>query len=195
MKRIWRYVSDLIHPFPLSKTNIQTPSNLNPPLRAEIYRQDGEALISIANKETQLYEYAVAEIDAEVDSESHGQWSIKSRRFPQVNDTLIPLGADPEEGLVRTISISARCTSESILLYLSGEAYTIADGWDNSSCGRPERRNSALSKWVSCLAIGERQDDWLGLDRVYGRRRNPSTNSKSKLLWVCGSHRSRRKAV
>ena len=68
----------------------------------EIYRRNGEELISIADEETQLYEYAVAEIDAEVDSESHGKWSTESCRFPQINDTLIPLGAIPEDPL-RTI--------------------------------------------------------------------------------------------
>jgi signal transduction histidine kinase len=169
MRRIWRYVSDLIQPFPLSKTNTQAPSNFDPGFRADINRRYREALIPIVDEETQIYDYATAEIDAEVDSEGRGKWSIKSRRFPQVNDVLIPIGTDREDPsepfeYLRDIRLKAY-----YFIYNAG----LIPPTMNMMILRMANRQGGVRLYRNgfrVLPYGEQQDDWLGLDKAYGRR-------------------------
>lgn len=169
MKRIWRYVADLIQPFSLAKTNTQTPSHSDPGFHADIYRRDGETLIPIADEATQIYEHAVAEIDAEVDSEGRGKWSIKSRRFPQIDETFIPIGTNPEDPsepfqYLQDVSLKAY-----YFIYQAGLIPSMMDGTIRRVAD--ERGGIRLYRnGFRVLPYGERRDDWLGLDKVYGRR-------------------------
>ena len=74
--RIYRYLSDLIQPFPLS--NRRDSDRTDPGFEIRLFQRIGNQRYRIADVESMVYDYALAEVDAKVDSEGNGQWSIKS---------------------------------------------------------------------------------------------------------------------
>lgn len=169
MRRIWRYVSDLIQPFPLSEKKKNASTYPDPGFRAAIYRQDGEDVVPVADEETQLFEYALAEIDADIDREGRGKWSIKSRLFPQINDDLIPIGVDPEDPsgpfeYLRSVRLKA--------YYFIYQAGLIPRMMDRPILRMARQRGGIrlYRNGFRVLPYGEERDDWLGLDKAYGSR-------------------------
>jgi len=169
MRRIWRYVSDLIQPFPLSKEKAAEGGGLDPGFLAEIYRQEAEELVPIADEETQIYEYAVADIDAEVDSEGRGKWSIESRLFPQINDNLIPIGADPDDPSMPFEHLQDVRLKAYYFIYQAG----LIPAMMSRTILRIADQHPGIKLYRNgfrVLPYGEKRDDWLELDKVSARR-------------------------
>lgn len=79
MRRVYRYVSDLVQPFPLSKES--ESSGIDPGFKVNIFRRGEKDYESIADEKQLVYENALAQIDAHVDESGHGSWSVKSSRL------------------------------------------------------------------------------------------------------------------
>lgn len=167
MRRVWRYVSDLLQPLPLSITT--DSADQDPGFRAEFYQvQDGE-LETVADEQTEIFKFAVAQIDGAVNSRGLGMWSIDSVRFPQINDHQIPIGADPDDPSVPFKYLQNVRLRAYYFIYQSGLLPTmmdklirsIADEWGGIRLYRNGFR---------VLPYGENQDDWLNLDKATSRR-------------------------
>lgn len=167
MRRIWRYVSDLLQPFPLSEDH--TWSRVDPGFSPTIYRPGGGGFQVVADEETEIYRFAVAEIDASVDSSGRGQWAIKSRLFPEVNNELIPIGTDPEDPsisfeLLRDVRLKAYYFIYQSKLMPPKTDSTIRRIADTRGGIRLYRNGFRV------LPYGEKRDDWLTLDIASARR-------------------------
>ena len=170
MRRIWRYVSDLIQPFPLSAGKIDSLRQ-DPGFRADVYRQEGGELFPVADEQTQIYEHAVAEIDGEVDSSGCGKCSIKSRLFPQIDNAPVPIGSDEENPSepkpfkhLQNVRLKA--------YYFIYQAGLMPRTMDNTIRRIADRRGGIhlYRNGFRVLPYGENRDDWLELDKVSGRR-------------------------
>jgi signal transduction histidine kinase len=99
IRRAYRYVSDLLQPFPLerkkritSKTELYTS---DPGFKASFYKeQDGE-LITVANDEQNILANAVARIAASVDSKGVAYINLSSDRYKARLDA-VPLRFEPK---------------------------------------------------------------------------------------------------
>jgi len=167
IRRIWRYVSDLLQPFPLSPK--ATPTDYDPGFRAEFYRSEGDDLKVVADEETEIFKHTVAEIDASVDSRGRGKWGIASRRFPEINDDQIPIGSDYNDPSVQFKHLRDIRLKAYYFIYQAGllppmmdrTIRRIANEWGGIRL---------YSNGFRVLPYGENQDDWLDLDKVSARR-------------------------
>lgn len=94
--RVYRYLADLIQPFPLSKQFKKSKSKSDPGFDTNLFRVSNGELTVVASVEEMVYKYAVAEIEGVVDRKGAGLWSIKSDRF-NINEEAIEIGADRED--------------------------------------------------------------------------------------------------
>lgn len=90
IKRVYRYIADLIQPFPLSK--VSKDSENDPGFEVKIFREEAGRREEVASVEKLVYEFALAEIEGVVDSNGEAIWSITSQRL-EINDTAEPFSA------------------------------------------------------------------------------------------------------
>jgi len=80
MRRVYRYVSELIQPFPLSKK--YPKSDMDPGFKVIFYRKCGSSdRYKVVDEETEIYDNALAEIDGYVDDTGYASYSLKSPRL------------------------------------------------------------------------------------------------------------------
>ncbi|SHL86772.1 sensor histidine kinase [Hymenobacter psychrotolerans] len=102
--RVYRYVSELQQPYPLhtgtelNKNEEQASNDIkaDPGFKTELIEKLGNSARTIANEETEIFSHALARIDAYVDANGNGFWSMKSDRLEiDIEDT--PIGPNVEE--------------------------------------------------------------------------------------------------
>ena len=175
MRRIWRYVSDLVQPFPVSEISAEEESKdgylPDPGFTPKVLRvtSSGE-LESVADEEEQIWEYETAYIEAGVNNEGNGWWVLESNRFPEVNENLVPIGADPEDPSVpfqylRNIRLEAHYFIYASELMPPMMMRTI-QGMSEDRGGIRLYRNG-FRVWP----YGSKGDDWLGLDKAKANRK------------------------
>ncbi|MBW4970790.1 ATP-binding protein [Croceibacter atlanticus] len=85
IKRAYRYISDLLQPFPLSERFEESEND--PGFKVEFYK-DKETVI---NEESVFYKNATAEIEGYVDKSGDGFYTLTSSHF-DVKDEIYPIG-------------------------------------------------------------------------------------------------------
>lgn len=91
LTRAYRYISDLLQPFPLSERFEESKDD--PGFKASFYKDN----VPVVNEENIFYQNATAEIEAYVDNGGDGFYSLKSSHF-DVEDELFPIGSNkPKE--------------------------------------------------------------------------------------------------
>jgi signal transduction histidine kinase len=86
IKRVFRYTSELLQPFPLSKNRKNEEENRTDLGFKSIYfRRDEEQVVSIIDEEEAIYKHALAEIEGYILDDGQGCWALKSSKlnFPQ----------------------------------------------------------------------------------------------------------------
>lgn len=169
IKRVHRYILDLIQPFYLSK--VYSMDGRDPGFKVNIFQADGNETTEVASEEKILYDYALAEINAKVDENGLGRWSIKSKQL-EVSEKNNPIGeiVDGETmpfPFIRNVHLKAF-----YYIYNSGrENYLTAH--DNTTIKRLAKERSGIRVYRNgfrVLPFGEPGDDWLKLDAVTARR-------------------------
>ncbi|CAN5878788.1 hypothetical protein BH24DEI2_BH24DEI2_28650 [soil metagenome] len=79
INRVYRYVSELIQPFPLSAKS--QSSHLDPGFKINLLREIEGAFDLIADEETEIFRHALAKVDAHVDEKGQGYWAIESDKL------------------------------------------------------------------------------------------------------------------
>lgn len=79
IKRIYRYVADIMQPFPLSNDNKET--NADPGFKTSFYISDGNTTRKIVDEKIMIYDQAVATIGGEVDDNHIGKYSVVSTKL------------------------------------------------------------------------------------------------------------------
>ncbi len=77
--RAYKYVSDLLQPFPLSEE--YHTLNIDPGFKVECLKVENNKTTPVANEEISFFEHATAEIESYVDFDGKAYFSIKSKRF------------------------------------------------------------------------------------------------------------------
>lgn len=92
IKRIYRYVSDIMQPFPLTITSSE--QNSDPGFTTTFRIKDGNIVKNIADDKIMVYDHAIAVIDGCVDDDHCGTYQVKSQKLNiDFSDTI---GSDPD---------------------------------------------------------------------------------------------------
>ena len=94
LKRVYRYVSDLIQPFLLSDR--LEPDSADPGLEVELWVRKSGKITKVFDLRTEVFRHALAEIEGYVDKSGQGVWSLRSERLG-INESVVPIGASSED--------------------------------------------------------------------------------------------------
>ena len=168
VNRAYRYVSDLLQPFPL--TARMEKNKADPGFKVNVFRQVGEDIQTIADEESQFLDYALAKIEGVVDEDGRGYWSIESRKFPDINELVLPIGSDPDDPVkkflwLRDIRLRAYYYISQVGLLPHLLDRPIRNFLDEQGGIRVYRNGFRV------LPYGEYGNDWLGMDQAQARRK------------------------
>ncbi len=169
IKRVFKYTSDLLQPFPLSKKRKKENENsIDPGFKSSYFRKEGNELNKIIDEDEAFLNHALAEIEGYVLDDGQGCWSLKSKKleFPE-EIFLIGKNKDDLETKFEHISgIHFKCyyfIYESSLL--PAQTKTFIQSVANEKGGIRLYRNG-----FRVLPYGERGNDWIGLDEAARKR-------------------------
>ncbi len=164
--RVYRYIADLIQPFPLSKR--LKISKIDPGFDVQIFKiKDGETSV-IASVEKIIYEYALAEIEGFVDSKGLGGWSVKSKQL-NINEEALEIGRERDDSQKRYKYLKNINLKAYYYIYNAGYIPPIQNRMILDMAyergGIRVYRNG-----FRVLPYGEPLNDWLSVDASSGRR-------------------------
>ncbi len=97
IKRVFRYTSDLLQPFPLSKQKKQEEERrIDPGFKSVYFRKNGDRLDNIVDEEQAFFSHALAEIEGYVLNDGQGCWSLKSKKLEFPEDVFL-IGRDRDD--------------------------------------------------------------------------------------------------
>lgn len=177
IKRIYRYVSAILQPFPLSNVEeikeekttaeIDNIKSIDPGFKILFRKSENGRLITIADEATMIYNHALAVIEGWVDNNGHGVYSINSSKLDI--DEMGSIGSDPDD----------EDTPFTLLRHVKFRAYYYVYNADlipkmqESSIKSLSRRYGGIRLYRNgfrVLPYGEAGNDWLKLDASIRRR-------------------------
>lgn len=172
IERVFRYVSALIQPFPLSKERIKqekqrNSKTLDPGFKASLFKRDGSETVAIADEQRMIFDYAIAEFEGVVDKDGKSFLSIVSKRLGI--SELVKLGAKKEQSDSTYDNLRSVDFKAYYFLYIteyipSQQLRKIVDLAQHSGGIRLYRNGFRV------LPYGEFGDDWLELDESVKKR-------------------------
>ena len=163
LRRVWKSILFLQPPFPIAEVkqeNGESPVQTDPGFTVEINGSDEGQKTVIASIETDLLQYALANISGYIDEDGVGHFSLKSK----VLDEEDSMTFDEKFLLTGRLSCEARYFvfgRKSV----PGISARLAKQLGDEFGGIRIHRNS-----FRVSPYGEPTNDWLGLDRDVGRR-------------------------
>jgi len=163
IERVYRYASEILQPFPLSKTKNHLKTTIDPGFKLNCIKIDNGKKEVIADEKTMFFEHALAEIGGRVDNEGNIFVTIKSKKLSYSEKTFLINKDNPLE-VLRNISLKA-------YYFIYGEmdvpkqTETLIREKAKQEGGIRLYRNG-----FRVLPYGENYDDWLGLDASVRRR-------------------------
>jgi hypothetical protein len=172
IKRVFRYTSELLQPFPLSKKNKdEVESSIDPGFKSYYFRQNGQELIPIIDEEEAIFKHALAEIEGYVLDDGQGCWALKSEKlnFPQEvfligNDDKDRENTDSKFNLIKGLHFKTYYFILDSSLFDSSRSFSFIKEVGYEKGGIKLYRNG-----FRVLPYGENSDDWLGLDKSNNR--------------------------
>lgn len=169
IKRVYRYTSDLLQPFPLSKKRIEKEGQrVDPGFQSAYYRKGNGQLIKIIDEEEAFLKHALAEIEGYVLDDGQGCWSLKSEKLEFPEDVFL-IGKDkdlPESKFIYINGLHFKCY---YFIYEAGllpnQTLSFIRDVANERGGIRVYRNG-----FRVLPYGEKLNDWLGVDESSGKR-------------------------
>ena len=167
VRRAYRYVSDLLQPFPLTARTERNAAD--PGFRVNVFRPVDGDLQPVADEESEFLDYAQAVIEGVVDEEGRGYWSIESKQFPEVDEPVLPIGRDPKDPVetfrhLRNVRLR--------VYYYIPQAGLLPRSLDKTIREFLRERGGVrvYRNGFRVLPYGEEGDDWLGFDSAQARR-------------------------
>lgn len=171
IRRIYRYVSAIIQPFPLTielkvESHIDEKS-IDPGFKTEFKKSENGRLITIADEATMIYDHALATIEGWIDDSGIGIYSIKSNKLKI--DEVGEIGSDPQD----------KTKPFTLLRHVRFRAYYYVFNADlipkmqESSIKSLSRRYGGIRLYRNgfrVLPYGETGNDWLKLDASIRKR-------------------------
>lgn len=171
IKRVYRYTSELLQPFPLSKKKIkEEKTKVDPGFKSFYFRTEGESLIPIIDEEEAIFKHSLAEIEGYVMNDGQGCWSLKSEKlnFPEEIFLIGNNGKDRDDvdskfNLVKGIHFKTYYFVYDPSLFATG-TFNFIRNLAYEKGGLRLYRNG-----FRVLPYGEEGNDWLGLDKSNSR--------------------------
>lgn len=172
IRRIYRYVSAIIQPFPLSEVKeIEDTSRLtqtnDPGFKTVFKKVEESKVITIADEKSMIYEHALAVIEGWIDDKGHGLYSVESKKL-DINE-IGQIGSDPDNEdtpftQLRNIKFRA--------YYYVYNSDLIPKMHESSikSLARTQGGIRLYRNGFRVLPYGEPSDDWLKLDASIRQR-------------------------
>jgi signal transduction histidine kinase len=92
IRRVYRFVMDLLQPYPIRP--IKGKPSRDPGFQVTIERVVQGSRVAVGSVEQMVYDFALARIDARVDSKGRGSWTVTSERF-SIADRAKAIGRSP----------------------------------------------------------------------------------------------------
>jgi len=169
IKRVYRYTSDLLQPFPLSKSRKKEQREKSDPGFKSFYYRDIEAPeTKIIDEQEAFLNHALAEIEGYVLEDGQGCYSFESEKLESSEEVFL-IGKDkdlPETKFQFIKGVHFKCyyfIYESSLI--PKQTMSFIRGVANERGGIRLYRNG-----FRVLPYGEKLNDWLGLDDSTARR-------------------------
>ncbi|WP_461073000.1 ATP-binding protein [Spirosoma horti] len=171
IKRVYRYVSAIIQPFPLSKENDKIASvtlgPIDPGFKTSFIKIENSRKITIADETSMIYDHALSVIEGRIDDSGIGIYSIASKKL-NINE-IGQIGSDPEDNtqpfnLLRNVHFRA---------YYYVYNADLIPKMQESSIKSLAQRNGGIRLYRNgfrVLPYGEAGNDWLKLDASIRRR-------------------------
>ncbi|QKF91613.1 sensor histidine kinase [Campylobacter sp. CCUG 57310] len=160
IKRVYRYASEILQPFPLAKVKLKTE---DPGFKLICKRKEGNFSEIIANDNAMFFEHALAEIKGNVDDEGFMRISINSQKLNfKIKDVL--LNKDKPYKNIRNVNLRAYYFVYKGV-HLSPQVESFINEKAKTQGGIRLYRNG-----FRVLPYAEPLNDWLGLDASVRRR-------------------------
>lgn len=166
IRRVYRYVSDLLQPFPLAET--RASSRYDPGFKVNLYREHEGEITLIADEESEIFSHALAEIEGYVDAKGYGYWSVQSDKL-ELDDHAMPISRGREK---RNEPFQALRNVEFKAYYFIYLTEFIPRSLNKTIREMAERKGGirVYRNGFRVSPYGDPDDDWLGLDASYRRR-------------------------
>lgn len=163
IKRAYKYISDLLQPFPLSD---RFEKSKNDPGFKAIFYRNGNVII---DEESAFFQHALAEIEAYVDENGQGFYSFKSEKLSIPEEVYLIGKKDREDKYLDLKNIHLKAyyfiynSNNTSFIPKTVNTYVLENAKVNG--GVRLYRNG-----FRVLPYAEKDDDWLGLDASARRR-------------------------
>ena len=166
IKRVYRYASETIQPFPISKSkkDSKAPNDLGFKLKCIEINQGKK--FTIANDETMFFEHALAEINGYVDNDGYMYLTLKSTKLDYKENKVL-LNPNLAYQNLKNVYIKAHyfLYNSKDTNFIPKHSETIIRETAKKQGGIRLYRNG-----FRVLPYGEPDDDWLGLDASVRKR-------------------------
>lgn len=163
IERVYRYASEILQPFPLSKTKKESKSFDDPGFKLNCIKIDNKNRETIVDEKNMFFEHSLAEITGKVDNDGYMHLTLKSSKLEYREKTFL-LNKDNPFEFLRNVSLKAY-----YFIYGSDlipkQIETIIREKSKEEGGVRLYRNG-----FRVLPYGESDDDWIGLDASVRRR-------------------------
>jgi signal transduction histidine kinase len=169
IKRIYRYVSAIIQPFPLSEQEEinNKGETIDPGFKTIFKKINKDKSIIIADESTMIYDHALAEIDGWIDKNGLGIYSVNSKQLKI--DEYGEIGSDPDD---MSLPFSQLRKVRFKAYYYIYNANLIPK-MHESSIKKLARTSGGIRLYRNgfrVLPYGEPGNDWLYLDESVKKR-------------------------
>lgn len=165
IKRIYRYVSDIMQPFPLSLS--RQSNNIDPGFKTFFFVSDGNGDRKIVDEKIMIYDHAVAIIDGEIDDNHFAKYSVNSDKLGvHFSDDI---GVDPDDKNTPFDQIKNVKFRAYYFIYES----SLIPKMHMNAIKRIANMSGGIRLYRNgfrVLPYGEPGDDWLSLDLSTRRR-------------------------
>lgn len=171
IKRIYRYTSELLQPFPLSKKKEEEKENsIDEGFKSNYYRKDNGNLVAIVDEEKAIFQHALAEIEGYILDDGQGCWALKSDKL-NFSEEIFLIGNNEKDkedlttpfNLIKGVHFKAYYFLFDAKLFAPG-TFTFIKELLYEKGGIRLYRNG-----FRVLPYGEESNDWLGLDKSNNR--------------------------
>jgi len=171
IKRVFRYTSELLQPFPLSKKRKEEEeTKTDPGFKSSYYRKEGELLNPIMDETEAIFKHSLAEIEGYVMDDGQGCWALKSDKLNFSQEVFL-IGnnennredVESKFNLIKGVHFKTYYFIYDPSLFSPG-TFTFIRNLAYEKGGLRLYRNG-----FRVLPYGEEGDDWLGLDKSNSR--------------------------
>ncbi|WP_457746957.1 ATP-binding protein [Sulfurimonas sp.] len=166
IKRVYRYASETIQPFPISKTKKDSKAPNDPGFKLKCVEVYEGKKYTIADEETIFFEHALAEIKGYVDNNGYMYLSLKSSKLGYKEEKIL-LNPDVPYETLKNVHIKAH-----YFLYNSKDTNFIPK-YSETIIRETAKKQGGIRLYRNgfrVLPYGEPDDDWLGLDASVRKR-------------------------